>query len=229
MGTDTDNPVKGRPHGRRSGPRTLVAILIPVGATLVLASVVLAIFAVRNYNPAEEHKNRAFCMHNLVTMGAAIELYHKTVGHYPRTRSGIRFLLAPLEARILDPASTPLEDIVRNTYACPGDVYAMDALADVAKYYGDPANIDPRVFSYAGRNTIDYPLDRKKAAIEVIACDAGGADGCGLNHRDAVNVLYLDGSVEFIDLTELPGDVRENFKVGPDSPIPALRVLNKDL
>lgn len=210
---------------RRS--RRRLGVILAIGALLVLAAVVVAITVGPILKHDVERWGEVNCKLNLKKIGVALQRYYEQKKEYPRTRSGIRFLLAPIEAGILNPETTPIQKIVVTTYACPHDDYAMRVIDKAAENFRDLAKVPPEAISYAGRNTIDYPLDLKNPGQEVIASDAGGPDGRDFNHRRVINVLYLDCTIGEIDLTQLPDEVRENFCVGPDSPIEELRCLNK--
>jgi prepilin-type processing-associated H-X9-DG protein len=79
--------------------------------------------------------------------------------------------------------------------------------------------------SYAVRDGVRFPLDKRKLAEEPIASDGnhGRAD-----HPRFTNVVYADGHIAAIDLKDyakqLPADA-EWVPVGPDSPDADLRKL----
>jgi prepilin-type processing-associated H-X9-DG protein len=201
-------------------------ILISAGVVALLVAVAWLVY--RRYAPLydriQDVKNVTLCKSNLFSLGVAFQMYQQRFKSYPRTRSGCAFLLAPLKRGLFERS----EETILSTYVCPGDDIALQILGeDVLEAYGDLANIDPAVISYAGRNTVDFPLDREKAGQEPIACDAGGTNGDLLNHRGRINVLFLDGHLESLDVSVLPGG-EKGFKVGPNAPHPWLRVLNKD-
>jgi len=201
-------------------------LLISAGVVALLVTVAWLLY--RRYAPVYEHvrqvKNVTLCKSNLFSLGTALQMYQQRFRSYPRTRSGCRFLLAPLERNLFERS----EETILSTYVCPGDDTALQTLGeDVLEAYGDLAKIDPAVISYAGRNTVDFPLDPEKAGREPIACDAGGTNGDRMNHQGEINVLFLDGHLESLDVSVLPGGEKA-FKVGPNAPHPWLRVLNKD-
>lgn len=203
---------------------TVLVIAAAVAGGIILAGWLLYPTFVPVYFHVQDSKNVTLCMSNLKSVATSIELYRQRFKRYPETRSGLRFLLAPLKAKILEHS----EDTIFNMYVCPGDDLAVQAIGeDVLEAYADLANIDPLVISYAGRNTADFPLDSTKAKEEPIACDAGGTNGGQMNHRRNINVVFLDMHIESLDISSLPGGA-EGFKVGPDAPHPWLRVLNKD-
>ncbi|MBN2492051.1 MAG: hypothetical protein JXQ29_14485 [Planctomycetes bacterium] len=215
-------------HGRRR-----IAVITIVLIALAIVALVLWLGPFRRtvviYTTLTDTKNLVVCKRNLSSLGHAIELYYQRFGSYPSTRSGVQFLLAPLKAGVVEYRPETIDKIVRNLYVCPADDVASGAIAsNVWEAFRDLENLQPECVSYAGRNTIDFPLDRRKAAIEVIACDAGGVDGRLLTHRRTINVLFLDRSVGEIDISELPGGDESTFAVGPRSPIDSLRTLNKD-
>jgi len=195
---------------------TLMEVLI----TLTIIAAIISI-AIPTLTGVMDTKDTVICTANLKSIGGAIHLYYKRFNRYPNTASGVQFLLAPLKSGII----SATEKNIRGTYICPGDDEAS-ATEDVIGAYQDLDNLDPKVISYAGRNTRDFPLRRKNADREVIACDAGGLDGSVFIHKHKINVLYLDGTVSDIDVLDIPGG-EAGFSVGPDSQIPMLRKLNK--
>lgn len=206
-------------HSARRG-FTLIEILVVITIIAAIISIAVPI-----YTSVQDTKNVTLCKSNLRSIGNAIQLYHNRFRSYPRTSSGLQFLLEPLKTKIVDLN----EKTIRNMYVCPGDDDAASAVGPgVVEAYQDLENIDPAAVSYAGRNTKDYPLRRKNAGAEVIACDAGGPDGRVFIHRDKINVLYLDQSVQDIDVVKLPNADPAAFEVGPNSPLEALRKLNKE-
>jgi hypothetical protein len=212
--------------------RRIVLIVILIGAVAIVA---LFLLRASNYGRAPiitkvtDQKNLTICTNNLKSLGGAMELHYQRLKRYPSTRSGVQFLLAPLKTGILEHTRETIEKTVRNVYVCPGDDYANAAIGgDVWEAFRDLDNIDPTCISYAGRNTIDFPLDRRNAHDEPIACCAGGPEGRMFTHRQTIPVLFLDQHVEEIDISALPGGDATTFQVGPGSPIQLLRKLNKD-
>lgn len=97
--------------------------------------------------------------------------------------------------------------------------------------YGNLASLTGAASAYAARDTLAFPLAKFPsggAEIEpLVACD----NARGLNHEGCMNVLYSDGSVVTLFLSQeieegrLPaGSI--TIPVGPDSPIPDLRKLS---
>ncbi len=213
----------GRSDLAPPGDRGFTLIEILVVLTIIAAIVGIAVPILTSVSNT---KDATLCKSNLKSIGGALHLHHQRFKHYPGTQSGIQFLLAPLKKRMVDFT----EDTIRNMYVCPGDDRAMQRVGEqgVREAYSDLDNLDPGVISYAGRNTQAFPLQRRIAGMEVIACDAGGDDGNVMIHRHKINILYLDQHVSDIDVTELPEEDEKNFRVGPDSPLEALKKLNKN-
>ena len=206
-------------EGRRAAGFTLIEVLV----VLTIIAAIISI-AVPVYVGVQDNKNVNLCKANMKTLATAMEQYRQRFKRYPSHRSGIQFLLAPYREKMVE----HLEKTIRNMYICPGDDFAVQALGDWQETYGDLDNLDPEAISYAGRNSKEYPLRRKNAGSEVVACDAGGTDGTEVNHRHTINVAYLDMSVGNFDVVDLPEKDEKNFEVGPNSPIEALQKLNKD-
>jgi prepilin-type N-terminal cleavage/methylation domain-containing protein/prepilin-type processing-associated H-X9-DG protein len=194
--------------------------LIEVLVTLTIIAALLSI-AVPVFTSMIDTKDQVIGKSNLRSIGLALKLYDRRFKRYPNTSSGLEFLVAPLECGIL----SLTEKTLRNTYVCPGDDVA-GGVEDLVAAYRDLDDLDPGVISFAGRNTREYPLRRKHAEREVIACEAGGRAGTMVIHRHKINVLYLDGAVSDIDVLDIPGG-EAAFAVGPASPVPMLRKLNK--
>jgi prepilin-type N-terminal cleavage/methylation domain-containing protein len=242
-------PVSRGDRPRREGARPLTHLIrsedglmtrarqlgAAAGFTLIEILVVLTIIAaiigiaVPIYTSVTDNKNVVVCKNNLKSLGGAMELYYQRFKRYPSTRSGVQFLLAPLKTKIVDYKPETIEKTVRNMYVCPGDDYANAAIGgDVWEAFRDLDNIDPVCVSYAGRNTKEFLMLRKNAGSEVIAADAGGPEGRQFTHRNKVNILYLDQSVQDLDIMDLPDGDGSKFEVGPNSPLEPLKVLNKD-
>lgn len=204
---------------RRRAGFTLIEILVVV--TIIAAIISIAVPVLQN---AQDAKNVTICKSNLRSIAISIHDYRQRFKRFPKEKSGIQFILAPWKSNDV-PHS---EKTIRAMYISPGDDYAADNLGDWQEAYGDIENIDPGVISYAGRNSKDYPLSRKNAAEEIIACTAGGPEGREVIHRNKINIAYLDMSVSDIDITQLPNGDPKEFSVGPDSPLEKLQKLNKD-
>ncbi|MCZ6597616.1 MAG: hypothetical protein O7B99_08265 [Planctomycetota bacterium] len=99
------------------------------------------------------------------------------------------------------------------------------------EWWANPDLVDGSYTAYAARNYRDFPIEKLPAPADepLIACDN---DPC-MNHRDVTNVLYGDGRVVALSLTELkatgvvPPDA-EMLVVGPGSPLEDLRKLSLD-
>jgi len=197
---------------RKNGSRIQIIV-----ALLILAVVITLVF-VLPYQSDAPH-----CQENLKSLGTTLQLHFARFNAYPKTRSGIRFLVAPLNT-----GTVPFTaDSIRCLYICKTDDCATRAGRNPLKAYRNLDNLDPAMISYAGRNTVDYPLDPGNARNEPIACDAGGINGDIVTHGHVVHVLFLDGHVEEVDVTDYL-DSDGKLEVGPSSPVPLLRKLNKD-
>ena len=203
---------------RKSGLTLIELQFLAVAFSLLIA------IAVPIYQSVQESKKSTLCKANLKSLGSGLELYYQRFKCYPNTKSGIQFLLAPLKRKVFDFN----EDTIRNVYICPGDEIAQAAFVSTEISYGDLEHLDPMVISYAGRNTWDFPLRRKLGGSEITACDAGGSQGNRLNHRNKINMLFLDMSVKEFDRVKVPEDGIRTCLVGPDSQFELLRKLNKE-
>ncbi len=215
---NTPRPVRLPNDDARAG-FTLIEILVVV--TIIAAIVGIAVPV---YTNVQEQNRVATCQIYMRSIAMSIENYRDRFKRYPSEKSGIQFLLAPWKEKMVDHS----EKTIRNMYISPGDDFALNALGDWKETYGDIENIDPIVISYAGRNTKEYPLRRKNATSEIIACTAAGRDGNEMVHKHSINIAYLDMNVSAIDVNELPNQDPKEFKVGPDSPLEQLTKLNKD-
>ncbi len=102
---------------------------------------------------------------------------------------------------------------------CPGDSSPVAAGHSVSAVDRHDAAALRAVCSYAVRDFTRYPLDPNSTRPQIIAADAD------VHHRDGLNVLWDDGSVQFLDRMYLNLAPDEPIVVGPDSPHPELRKL----
>jgi len=104
---------------------------------LVVGAVYIGIFRIPQTVSHQEPLDARVCESNLHHLGSAIE--HRKHKTYPVTRSGVRFLLAPLRGRI----SRLDSDTVFNPYISPEDDLALAAVRDSRNAHADPENLDP--------------------------------------------------------------------------------------
>jgi prepilin-type processing-associated H-X9-DG protein len=177
-------------------------ILVP----LVVVALGAALFLWRpSANGAVElDPETSACAGRLREIYAGLRTYATLQGHAP-SESGGAFLEA-----LITSGTWPDEPESRARLLCPGT--------------NTP---------YSARDVQAHPLARFPSggdALEALAACDGAAR---LPHRDGVNVLFSDGSVRTFSLEQeraagrVPTDAR-NLPVGPDSPLPELRVLAAD-
>jgi hypothetical protein len=99
--------------------------------------------------------------------------------------------------------------------------------------FGATDTLDAGSSAYAGRNTLDHPLEKFPSGgpelQALVACD----NATGSNHGGVLNVLYSDRSVKTLELERLIEsgvlpDGATRIPIGPDSPIEELRTLTAD-
>ncbi len=164
------------------------------------------------------------CKVNLQQIYAGLVLYRARSGHPPRG-SGVPFFAELVASGVWEWQDTPTK---RAALTCPGPgARPVPEGLD----YRDLAALSPLDSAYAGRNTSEYPLLTFPARGDepLLCCD----NALGMNHEGVMNVLYTDGSIVTLVLTQeiaagrLPPDA-QTIPVGKDSPIADLRKLVGD-
>lgn len=201
---------------------TLIEILVVI--TIIAALMSLAVPVFQN---VQENSRVTVCANNLRQIATNLNLYStsRNKDRWPNER-GVKFLLTIARDDMIEKKDMKV-------FLCPGttDVNGVENPAD-GSLYSNWDDIDPKTVSYAGRNHIDFKINKNRLGAEVIAADDN--DGRG-NHRSATNFVYADGTPASFDLkvdvrdrhVDLP-EGSEWIPVGPDSPFEELQKLVLD-
>jgi hypothetical protein len=162
------------------------------------------------------------CASNLRRIHAALVRMAVHEQH-PPSESGVRLLGALLASGTLEPRE-------RECLTCPGPGAAPvpESLdhRDLAALTGDAS-------AYAARDTVRFPLAKFPSGGSELEPIAACDNAHGMNHDGCMNVLYSDGSIltlfvsEEIERGRLAAGAT-TIPVGADSPIPDLRKLTQD-
>ena len=109
---------------------------------------------------------------------------------------------------------------------CPGDTQVRLPQSEAeAEVYDDMALDNPpdTACSFMGRDFLNHPISAESKSAEIVACDRQGINHRTAHHRDGLNVLYNDGSVQFRDRDYLGVSSDEDIVVGEDSSVEMLR------
>lgn len=166
------------------------------------------------------------CGKNLQEIYKGVLLYESNRGRLPN-ESGVHFFTSLITSKTWENTKTSAQKLT-----CPGvDIGALTigTIDEPTEWYSDKDAIDGTYSTYAGRNTIEFPLRKLTGKEPLVADDNDG----GANHRIATNVLYGDGAVNVFDLAieqekGTVGEDEEWITVGPDSPIEDLTKLSLD-
>ena len=162
------------------------------------------------------------CQENQLAIYEGLIAYEAKHGKVP-DGAGPAFLAALIADGIWE--DTP-ENRARLT--CPGPgAHAVPGNVDLR----NPDSLTGEHSAYAVRDFRNHPLDKFPTGGDepILACD----NAHGMNHEDAVNVLYADKTVrrflleQEIEGGRLPEDAT-TIVVGPESAIPDLRKLLAD-
>jgi len=214
----------GYPHRRRGG-FTLIEMLAVMAIILILMT-----FLVPRIKTAIDQGKITACRANLAELYKQLLVYDMKHGDLPKG-SGVKFFAAVI-------ADGDLEDTPENAkkMSCPAvkpnALLGLASLDDPREWYKHLDQIDGTYSAYAGRNTKQFPLRSFPGSGEE-ALIADDNDGDEQNHPTTTCVLWADGTVTTIELLELrhKGLLTEDekvLKVGPDSPVEALRKLSTD-
>jgi len=205
-----------------------------ITAALVVVSGVLALFGVVTmwwYCPAlGPNKVREFteaneCRKNLQHIYTDLLFYKIAKGHLPR-ESGVRFFAAPIAEGVV-----PYDRERAERLTCPSidlDLLTIGSLP-WDEWWRDLSVINGTYSSYAGRDTVRFPLEKLSGTQPLVACDGDGYT----HHGGVIHVLYGNGAVQSITLDDLirSGEVPPNvtsIEIGPGSPHKDLRKLTLD-
>jgi hypothetical protein len=81
--------------------------------------------------------------------------------------------------------------------------------------------------SYAVRDFERCPVDAANTEKQPILCDRQGADGRTPHHKNTILIAFANGDVQKWSREQLGVAPGEPIVVGPDSPIPMLRVFER--
>ncbi len=197
---------------------TLIEILVVVAIIGVLMVVLLP-----RVTNIRDRSNSTACQVNLQHQYQEIELYRQRFNHLP-TASGVKFLGELWKSGMI-------EHDVKETklFMCPGDQDLLqkqngdhvgrDAVFEALNDY---ETLTSEYMSYACRNMKECKLDFSKPASQLLVSDD---DEDAPNHKFNVNCLYLDGSVDSVDIKEFPDEI---IIIGPESPVEKFRVLSNN-
>jgi type II secretory pathway pseudopilin PulG len=166
--------------------------------------------------------NLRACQSNLRQIAMALQNYVdvRNKGRWPKL-SGIQFLL--ILHRDGEITNENLE-----VFNCPGTddtTWVDDTNRVPGSGFEDFENPDPSCISYAGRDNLNFAMNKNKLGEEIIAADDNEH---GPNHEFITNFVYADGRVSTVDVKDysdmLPEDA-EFIPVGPESPHEGLAKL----
>ena len=199
---------------RRSG-FTLIELLVVIAIIAVLG-----VFLVPRLIPALRQTDRTACAANLKNVHAALVMYQTRYKMLPPRRSGPDFLMALVDCELVARSKQDLRILI-----CP----SVSGEVQVAPEEFSAENTD-----YTGPDQTDtrkaMKLQQKGAEGTVVVCDRCPAtpapDLKDMPHDgEGISVLFLGGTVEFIEATDFP----EKYVVlGPDSPKEELKHMPAD-
>ena len=207
---------------RRAG-FTLIELL-----AVILIIGVLATFLLPKIPEAIDQAKVTGCQANLREIYKGLlsfEIDHKRLPR--KENNGVRFFAILIESGTWENTETSAKKLT-----CPAvDVGILEiGELDPEEWFADIELVDGSFSTYAGRDTMSFPLRGLKSGKDALVADDN--DG-GMNHRTATNVLFADGSVKGIQLFEmrekgLLEKEDEILFVGPESPLESLQKLTID-
>lgn len=197
----------------------LLAVILIIG--------ILATFLLPKIPEAIDQAKVTGCAKNQSEFFNGLTLYQtKFKGLPDRENSGARFLAVLVASKTWENDKGSVEKL-----NCPGVDMNQIGPPDVPQeeWYVDLDLVDGSYTSYAGRDTMSFPLRKLSSKEPLIACDNDG----GMNHRTTTNVLYGGGRVESMELFTLIEEGiltedEEHLVVGPESPVEDLQKLSLD-
>ncbi len=197
----------------------LLAVILIIG--------ILATFLLPKIPEAIDQAKVTACAANQKEFFNGLQLYQAKFKRLPKKENaGARFLAVLIASKTwenepgsIDKLNCPGVD--RGTIGPPG--------VPEDEWYVDLDLVDGGYTSYAGRDTVSFPLRKLSGKEPLIACDNDG----GMNHRTTTNVLYGGGRVDSMELFTLIEEGilvedEEYLYVGPESPVEVLQKLSLD-
>ncbi|MFN0207050.1 MAG: type II secretion system protein [Planctomycetota bacterium] len=182
-----------------------------------------------------DQANVTACSSNMQDLYRNFTLYKARMSHkdWPN-ESGIRFFMALWKS---DPSSH--DDTFAKRFTCPGvKPRLLTGLTSdkPAEWFNDWDALDSNCTAYAGRDLAKFPnLDTRSGNEAIVADDnelAMDEKDPIPNHLYSTVVLYADGSVRPIEVTELweKGVLNKNQYpiAGPECPVDELKKLRND-
>ena len=200
----------------------LLAVILIIG--------VLATFLLPKIPEAIDQAKVTACDANLREIYKGLLSYQINHKRLPKKENaGVRFFAILIASHTWENTEMSAKKLT-----CPGvDIGALSC-GDLPpeEWFADLDLVDGSYSSYAGRDTMSYPLRSLKSGKEALVADDNDAED-EMNHRTATNALFADGSVKGFQLFDLEQEGiidREAgyVSVGPDSPIEALQKLSLD-
>jgi len=213
---------------RRSDLKAMLTagrVALLVGVICIGAVILLWRHAVPLVPTVLEGGKTTECSINLGHIYTDLVEYKLAKGHLPR-ESGVRFFAAPIAEGVV-----PYDREGAERLTCPSidlDLLTIGSLP-WDEWWRDLSVIDGTYSSYAGRDTVRFPLEKLSGTQPLVACDGDGYT----HHGGVIHVLYGNGAVRAMTLDDLirSGEVPSNvtsIEIGPGSPHEDLRKLTRD-
>ncbi|MHC4942955.1 MAG: type II secretion system protein [Planctomycetota bacterium] len=223
-------PLMGSVHRRGRG-FSLVEILVVITIMALLVTIVAS--SASNILDEARVTN---CKKNLTEIANNMMLLKKSRRErgkkaWPKAR-GIRFLLELTRHSELQGGKHSLVSGKKTKiFICPGtdDISTTYEDSTPGSAYFDLDNLDSMTISYAGRNQIDFPLEKDPAGDDAILA-ADDNEGRA-NHKFKTNYVTADSVVDNVDISDFLDEFPEleYLPVGPDSPYEPFQKLSVDI
>jgi prepilin-type N-terminal cleavage/methylation domain-containing protein len=197
----------------RASGFTLIEILAVMAILILLISL-----ATPMITSAQEKGRVVACTQNARNIAVSMKSYVdlRKEGKWPKEASGIKFLLILYKAK-------EVEGHNAKVFLCPGTQDENHG----GKDYDDWDNIDPNSISYAGRDTVNHPIQPNDLVKMAIVSDDNQNRA---NHKHQTVVGYADGHTQVFDIDDYLSEIGElkYIPVGPESPVPDLKDLSAE-